>query len=178
MYISQALAYALHGLTSLCQKPEGELIYAADIARGIGASESYLAKVMQLLVRAGLVTSTRGLNGGYALARRANQISVREVMEAVEDSIAHGSCILQNQSEVGRNCSACPVLTVLAAGYRRTLEELDAITIEDLARAVVPAEMSTLRKRIAGATGPRDTQCPVGNPTVSAAERAHEAVAS
>lgn len=161
MYISQAFAYALHGLTSLCRKPEGELIYAADIARDIGASESYLAKVMQLLVRAGLVTSMRGMNGGYALARPPHQISVREVMEAVEDSLAHGSCILQNHSELGRNCSACPVLAALAAGHRRTLEELDAITIDDLARAVVPAGASPLRR---GA--------------VSTAERAHEPVAS
>lgn len=161
MYISQAFGYALHGLTSLWRKPEGELIYAADIARVIGASESYLAKVMQLLVRAGLVTSMRGMNGGYALARPAPEITLREVMEAVEDSVPHGSCILQNHSELGRNCSACPVVATLARAHRRVLEELESMTIEDLARSVVPGEVFAL-----------------GDGTVPAAEPAHQPVAS
>jgi Rrf2 family protein len=161
MYISQAFGYALHGLTSLCRKPEGELIYAADIAHTIGASESYLAKVMQLLVRSGLVTSMRGMNGGYALARPAREITLREVMEAVEDSVPHGSCILQNHSEVGRNCSACPVLAALARAHRQALEELDAITIEELARAVVPEETSALGERSRSA--PEPAHQPVGS---------------
>ncbi len=138
MFISQAVGYALHGLISLSSCPPGERTYAADIAHSIGASESYLAKIFQALARAGLVASVRGMKGGYALARPVDQITVRQVIEAVEGPVNLAPCI---RSQTERDCVACPVLTVMRRAYRRMLEELDAMTIEELAGSVFPREV-------------------------------------
>jgi DNA-binding IscR family transcriptional regulator len=102
-----------------------------------------------------------GPNGPQHCRNRNAGVRLREVMEAVEDSVPHGSCILQNHSEVGRNCSACPVLAALARAHRRALEELDSITIEELARAVVPGETPTLGER--GRSAPEPAHQPVGS---------------
>ena len=137
MYLSQAVGYALHGMISLSLCPEGDLIYASDIAHSIGASESYLAKVFQALVRAGLLTSLRGAKGGYGLARPAEEITVREVIEAIEGRpFPQGSCVFGSQTE--GECPACPVLAVIGRAYRRMLAELDRVTIGELARCLSP----------------------------------------
>jgi len=139
MFISQAVGYALHGLISLSSCPQGERTYAADIAHSIGASESYLAKTFQTLARAGLVASVRGMKGGYALARPADQISVRQVIEAVEGPPNGTPCVFISQTE--RDCVACPVVTVMREAYHRMLEDLDAMSIEELARSISPRKV-------------------------------------
>jgi len=144
MYISQAMGYALHGLTSLSSCPEGALIYASDIAQSIGASESYLAKVFQMLARAGLVASERGVKGGYGLARPADQITVREVMEAVDGRFPETICLFHDQTD--SHCPACPVITVVDRAYRRMLEELDGMTIEELAPSLFAGTTLTPRQ--------------------------------
>ena len=135
MCISQAVGYALHGLTSL-SSAQGERVYAADIARSIGASESYLAKTFQSLAHAGLVTSVRGMKGGYALARPTDEITVREVIEAIEGPFPfpRTCCVFRNQTD--RDCPDCPVMVVMERAYRQALEELDTMTVEELAESV------------------------------------------
>ncbi len=136
MFISQAVGYALHGLTSL-SSAQGERMYAADIARSIGASESYLAKTFQSLAHAGLVTSVRGMKGGYTLARPTDEISVREVIEAIEGPFPfpRPCCVFRTQTD--RDCPDCPVMVVMERAYEQVLEELDAMTIEELAESVL-----------------------------------------
>ncbi|MGE0755883.1 MAG: Rrf2 family transcriptional regulator, partial [Pirellulaceae bacterium] len=56
----------------------------AQLAQAIGAPAGYLAKVMQCLNRAGIVTSQRGLHGGMSLARAPGEISVLEIVRAVD----------------------------------------------------------------------------------------------
>ncbi len=160
MFISQAVGYALHGLISLSSCPSGERTYAADIAHSIGASESYLAKILQALARAGLVASVRGMKGGYALGRPVDQITVRQVIEVVEGPVNLAPCILGSQTE--RDCVACPVLTVMRKAYHRMLEELDAMTIEELARSVFP------RKVLASHGGAALVSVPAGGSAESA----------
>lgn len=150
MYLSQAAGYALHGMASLSLCPEGELIYASDIAQAIGASESYLAKVFQMLVRAGLLSSLRGVKGGYALARPADHITVREVIEAVEGPFPRVSCVFGSHAE--EECSVCPVLAVIGRAYRQMLSELDRVTIEELARCL--SHRGTLESHSAAAAPP------------------------
>jgi len=141
MFISQALGYALHGLTRLsCE--QGERMYAADIARSIGASESYLAKTFQSLAHAGLVTSVRGMKGGYALARPTGDITVREVIEAIEGPFpsSRACCFFRNQTD--RDCPHCPVMGVMNRSYQQALQELDTVTIEQLSESVFRRQVS------------------------------------
>ena len=79
MQISVAAGYAIHGLGYLGARPEGEVVYVNEIAKFFDVSPSYLAKVFQTLGRSGFVLSYRGVKGGYALARRPEDMNLREV---------------------------------------------------------------------------------------------------
>lgn len=84
MPYATALEYALHSLLHLADLPAGATVRARDLARFQGLPETYLAKVLQQLKKAGLVQGTRGPRGGFRLARPLHEISFWDVTEAVE----------------------------------------------------------------------------------------------
>jgi Rrf2 family transcriptional regulator, iron-sulfur cluster assembly transcription factor len=94
---------------------------------------NYLAKIMQQLARSGLVRSRRGAKGGYALARPARGITLREVIEAVEGPIFLNVCLIK-KGECPRDVF-CPVHDVWREAQQTLFEVLDSRTMEDLVRA-------------------------------------------
>lgn len=77
-----------------------------DIINGIGGSESHLAKVLQRLIKCGLVSSVRGPKGGFMLAKPKDKIRLIEVFEVMEGrQEANGSCPL-NKKDCG--LKKCP----------------------------------------------------------------------
>ena len=81
--ISQAAEYALRSVVSLGLRP-GRCLTAREIAEQNEISVSYLYKILQMLVRAGLVGSHRGLGGGFDLARPPARMTVLDVVNAVD----------------------------------------------------------------------------------------------
>jgi Rrf2 family transcriptional regulator, nitric oxide-sensitive transcriptional repressor len=79
---SQTTEYALRAMVCLAQTPD-ELVAAPALARQTGVPANYLAKVLQQLAVAKLITGRRGVGGGYRLARPASQISLLDVVEAM-----------------------------------------------------------------------------------------------
>lgn len=80
--ISQSAEYALRAVVWLAGHP-AETLSTGEIARCTAIPAGYLSKVLQVLSRAGLVTSTPGCTGGFSLARPASSISVLEVINAI-----------------------------------------------------------------------------------------------
>jgi Rrf2 family protein len=80
---SQTAEYALRAVVYLASQPESArtVHQIADVTK---VREGYLAKVMQSLSRAGLVTSQRGLGGGFTLARPADKLTIFDVIQAVD----------------------------------------------------------------------------------------------
>lgn len=81
--LSQTSEYALRAAVFLANDGGGPRT-AAEIARAASVPAGYLAKVLGLLARAGLVSSQRGLGGGFALSRTPRDVSVLEVVNAVD----------------------------------------------------------------------------------------------
>jgi len=86
--------YGLRAMVYLARVPEGEVASLREIGREQEIPESFLAKILQTLVHAGLASSQRGARGGFSLARPADTISVREVIEAIDGPIALNGCVL------------------------------------------------------------------------------------
>lgn len=84
MRLSQGVEWALHCCYSLAEIPAGATLTLAQLAELHAAGAPYLAKHLQALSRAGIVEAVTGPNGGYRLARPADQISLLEVVEAIE----------------------------------------------------------------------------------------------
>ena len=79
MKLSSQEEYGLRCLLHLGRQPEGSLTIP-EISRAEGISEAYVAKLMRLLRQGGLVSSERGQSGGYALARRPEEINIGEAL--------------------------------------------------------------------------------------------------
>jgi Rrf2 family transcriptional regulator, nitric oxide-sensitive transcriptional repressor len=100
---STTLEYALRAVTFLaCNPMEG--LTAQRIAAGTQVPDDYLSKVLQQLVRGGVLTSQRGRNGGFQLARPASEISMLTVVNAVEPIVRIDKCPLGLRQHGVRLC--------------------------------------------------------------------------
>ena len=81
--ISQTVEYALRAIVTIAQH-EGAPCTAQKISAITQVPAPYLSKLMQGLVRANLVTSKRGLHGGFLLTKEPSELSIWEVVDAVE----------------------------------------------------------------------------------------------
>lgn len=106
--ISRLTDYATVLLAVLAAQPE-RVQTAAALAEQTHIGAPTVSKLLKQLQRAGLVLSTRGLHGGYQLARPATQISAAAILDALEGplaltdcSVAHGHCDIEDSCRVGR----------------------------------------------------------------------------
>lgn len=91
---SEASNLAIHSLAYLAAVGPDARLSASTIAARLDCSESHVAKVLNRLVNAGLLASTRGAAGGFSLAVDPQQLSVREVLEAIDGPLAPPRCLL------------------------------------------------------------------------------------
>jgi len=85
--------YGLMAMKHLAEHGHGTACSAKDVAESYGIPAEALAKILQRLVKAGLLVSQHGINGGYTLARSAETISAFEVIRAIDGPLFITSCI-------------------------------------------------------------------------------------
>jgi Rrf2 family protein len=101
--ISQTIEYALRAIVTIAQH-EGEPCTAQKIAEISKVPAPYLSKMMQVLVRAELVTSKRGLHGGFELAQAASDLTILEIVNAVDPIKRIHRCPLDIKAHAGTLC--------------------------------------------------------------------------
>ncbi len=126
--ITQTAEYALRAVVFLAKDPAGPHI-TRSIAEATQIPMGYLAKVMQTLVRANLVQSRRGLGGGFTLGRRPEDMTILDVVNAVDPVQRIHSCPL-NLPE--HRESLCPLHRRLDRAMADIEEALGAVTIADI----------------------------------------------
>ncbi len=89
--ISDAARIGLHAVLLLAQQPD-ERLTINELAAALGCSTAHLAKILAQLQRTGFVKGKSGPNGGYQLARSADQISLLEVYQAIEGEVLAARC--------------------------------------------------------------------------------------
>lgn len=92
MKLSTKGRYGLRALIDLAKYSEIEPVSISSIAVRQGISERYLEQLMALLKKSGLVKSIRGAGGGYTLAKAADEISVGDVLRALEGNLDPVDC--------------------------------------------------------------------------------------
>ncbi len=93
MNITRTADYAVRAVIHVAAKGDGRRAPAAEIAREQSIPPIYVSKVLQALCRAGLLDSTPGRTGGTSLARQAEDISLLEVIEAVDGPVSLNRCV-------------------------------------------------------------------------------------
>ena len=122
--------YAVRAMIHIACLPESAVALRADVARTYGIPSSFMAKILRQLVRAGLLQSSRGVHGGFALARPASEINLLEVIEAIEGPLALTDCMREGPGcEWGDECPANLIWQEVQTGMgeslrRATLEAL------------------------------------------------------
>ena len=91
--ISKETDYGVLLLTLLARLPDPGSISARELSERSGIPFPMVSKILKLLVRGGILSSQRGPQGGYSLTRRADQISVADVVAAMEGPLSITQCI-------------------------------------------------------------------------------------
>lgn len=122
--------YALRALAAMSNGSSGKVFFVRDIADDQKIPQPYLHKIFQRLAQAEIVRSHRGPSGGFSLAKRPKDITVKEVIEAVQGPVAINRCFLGDE--------ACPNIKECLLKYRLVelqadlLDYLDGVTIAKL----------------------------------------------
>lgn len=88
MHLNRGVEYGIEGLLYLARNGKGRITLLREVSRATSIPETFLSKIFQRLVRSGLICSRRGFRGGFHLARPASQISLRDVIEALQGPIS------------------------------------------------------------------------------------------
>lgn len=130
---SEASNLAVHALAYLASREPNQYQSASEIAAQLEVSPSHLGKVLQRLAKFGLVRSSRGAKGGFALACDPTEVSLLEIVELLDGPFRAPDCLLGEPRCRGGVCVFGDLLTET---YRATRQHLRKTTLRDL--AVVP----------------------------------------
>ena len=99
MKLSKRGRYALRALVYLSLNSDREKMTLSKIAKENDISTKYLEQIFSNLKRSGIVKSVAGINGGYLLARPSTDISVEDVLNAIEDEEISENCMVKGISK-------------------------------------------------------------------------------
>lgn len=108
-----------------------DLVSAADVAGATGLASPTVSKLLKALGRAGLVQSTRGVHGGYRLARPASDISAADVIDALEGPVSITECSSSDSvCEHEGNCNVGGAWQQINVAIRRALDEVSLVDLQ------------------------------------------------
>ena len=134
MRLSHLAAYAVVLMTAAARREPGERLSATQLSADTGVPLPTTQKLMGVLAGAGLLHSTRGAAGGFALARPATEISLADIVEAVEGPIAMTVCSGHegpSDCALDAHCRIKPHMGVVGSAVRGAL---GAVSLTELAR--------------------------------------------
>lgn len=132
MNINQATDYAFRAVLYLAGQPLGEMVEAQAIAHRQVVPMRFLLKIMPSLIKAGIVKSQRGVGGGYALARSPEDISLLDVLVAIEGPIFLNRCLI-DESYCSRHAAPeCLVHQALGDIQKRLESDFESYSLADL----------------------------------------------
>jgi Rrf2 family protein len=142
MRISAKADYAVRAVAELAAADGDKPVKAERIATAQGIPLNFLENILGELRHAGVVRSHRGAEGGFRLAKPADQLTVADVIRAVEGPLASVRGGPPEDAEYEGAASSLPrVWIAVRANLRRVLEQ---VTIADLARSELPASVESL----------------------------------
>ena len=141
MRLTHLADYAVVLMTAAARREPGERLSATELAAETGVPLPTAQKLMGLLANAGLLSSARGAGGGFALARPVGEISLADIVEAVEGPFAMTVCSEgRTDCALDAHCRVKPHMGVVGDAVRGAL---GAVSLEQLTRAPAKAVAQT-----------------------------------
>ncbi len=130
MVITRATEYAVRTVIYLAQQPQNDIILKKDICRTQDVTPAFLTKILQPLIKAGIVTSQRGVGGGFLLAKDPNEITMLDILQAEEGQLKLNHCLVDTNF-CARN-GYCSAHEVWHETQHEMSQILDRYSIADL----------------------------------------------
>jgi len=96
--ITRATEYAIRTIIYLAQQPKSEIVLKKDICRTQNVTPAFLTKILQPLIKAGIVSSQRGVGGGFLLARDPEEINLLDILQAEEGELKLNHCLIDEDA--------------------------------------------------------------------------------
>ncbi len=132
MQITRAADYAVRVMIHIAGLPKGTTVRLKTLSAAVDVTETFLAKVLQTLTRAGLLSSKRGPDGGFELVPGSELSTILDVITAVEGPMQLNACL--NECGSCERKHWCPAHVVWAEAQIALLTVLNRETIADLAQ--------------------------------------------
>ncbi|WP_343594800.1 Rrf2 family transcriptional regulator [Acinetobacter sp.] len=148
--------YAVTALLDLALQPADQTITLAEIATRQTISVAYLEQLFAKLKRHGLVSSVRGANGGYHLAKRAEEITVLEIIEAVNETVDATRCDHQGNCQNGAMCLTHDLWHNLSnhiADYLEKISLADLIARDNVQTVAIRQKSASFDSELLSVTG-------------------------
>ncbi len=132
MQLTREADYGIRSVLYLSRQPFKKVSFVNEISEEYKIPRSFLAKILQKLVKAKIVRSYRGVKGGFSLARQAREITVLDVLEAIEGKMALNICVSDK-----RKCTFskhCPSHVLWMQVQTRVVDTLKKANFDELSR--------------------------------------------
>jgi Rrf2 family protein len=130
MKLTRAASYAIHALVFMANQKHNRPMASHHIAQARGIPERFLLKVLKPLVSVRLLMSIKGPNGGYRLAKSANEITLLDILEAVDGPIRGQTSFAREETDGHLNKRLDQICNQAADQVRKQLQR---VKISDLA---------------------------------------------
>lgn len=135
MKISTQSRYGLRALFDIAYHSAGQSTQVKDIVARQGLSPRYVEQIFQKLKRGGILKSLRGPAGGYCLTRKAEEITIGDVIRAAEGPLHLVVCAKgKNTPKACQRIAECVTVDIWEEASSRLMAYFDSITLEDLCR--------------------------------------------
>ena len=142
MRITAKADYAVRAAVELAAaQPDGVPVKGEHLAKSQDIPQNFLENILTELRRAGIVRTRRGAEGGYQLARPAREITVADVLRAVEGPLAAVQGVQPQDLEYGGAAKHLPELWVAVRASLRSV--LEKVTLADLAAGKLPRSVAS-----------------------------------
>ena len=144
MKLSTKARYAVQALADIAHVKENKPVSLLDIHKRQGISQHYLEQLFSKLRRSGIVTSSRGQSGGYSLAVSPENLTILDIINAVEETINSTRCSKDTSAGCNGRNQKC-IAHNLWRGMENVINNyLGSITLADVVeRRVLPADPTT-----------------------------------
>ena len=142
--------HAIRALVYIAQQSEGSSVLAREIAKETGVPGSYTSKILRDLAHAGLLSSTRGVGGGFRLAVPARKIYLADIVEPFENKAQKDRCVFGDHTcTVDNPCGAHEYYEPVKKAYDKFLERtsLQGVAERQLAGARRRGKKGAKRKK-------------------------------
>ena len=158
MLYSKTCEYAIRALSCLASEGKNVWMHAKDISEKTGVPDAYICKIFQDLVRNGILKSRRGALGGFAYRVDPSQISLRRIVEIIDDTSILDDCVMGLDECSDDN--ACPLHPIWKKSKEQMLKKLETNKLTLMTKKIRTRKFRTLRRsrlntnlQLSGASG-------------------------